>query len=865
MRTDPTRQERIEDVFHRVAEAPEGERVHLLATLCKGDAELEREVTELLRCLKQAPTHLDAPPVRLPVLQARIGGFEIVRLLGEGGMGQVFEAKQAFPSRRVALKVIRAGMAGEGVLKRFEFEASALGRLKHPGIAQIYEAGFFDGDGLGALGGKRPYFAMELVDGRRLDEAIARRPVREILELLARIADAVHHAHQNGIVHRDLKPGNILLDTSGPFLQPKVLDFGVARFAPEAAGADSMHTDGGQMIGTVAYMSPEQLEGKPADTQSDVYALGVVAYQLLSGRLPHATTGSSLYEATRTILENDPEPIERLKPELRGDVATMIAKAMAKEPSRRYTSAVAFAEDLRHYLADEPVTARPATTAYVLGKFAKRRKGAVFAAGAVTAALVIGAVGIVWNAKIAREERDHAVAARQAADKSRARVQAVNDFVRGALASSDPAAGGKQDATVVQAMENAVKQLDGGHFKDQPDLDAYMRGIIASVLSNNGKGQRAEALYAQALATYEDPTLPPHPDDLIGTLISLGGVQSELGKGADAEKTLGRAIDVLEKTAPGDSERAVHAMINLGLVKDSLGKSDEAATLLGKALDMSGRVYPKETVEMASVAAGLAGIEQRLGKYDRADELYSRSLKIVRELYNGDHPLVARAMNNLATLRFAIGKYEEALDPFQESLDMRRRMFKGDHPEVARAISNVAMVKDRVGRVDDAEKDAREALAMWQRLFAKDHPSVALAFNNVGVVVLHAGRANEAVTPLSNAIEMDRRLYLGDHADTAQTLNQLAQARAAAGDTAHARKDFDDSIAMMRRLTPNGSAMLAQALYRSAQARPPAESDAARTEYQEAVTLGERFLPPRHPLLMSYKSSLANAQKTAGG
>lgn len=316
-----------------------------------------------------------------------IDGFRIIGMLGQGGMGVVYEAEQQNPSRHVALKVIRASVAGDRTLRRFARETQVLGRLEHPGIARIYAAGVAV-----TPAGSQPYFAMELIRGHGLLAFCADLATPQKLELLARICDAVAHAHANGVIHRDLKPGNILVDESG---QPKVLDFGVARLTKsDGQQAATLQTETGQIIGTLAYMSPEQALGHAdrVDERSDVYSLGVIGYQLLSGNMPYAVDGRTLPEVVRVIRDDDPEPLSALDRSLRGDVETILAKAMEKEPSRRYQSAGEMAADIRRHLAFEPITARPASTWYQLSRFTRRNRVLVGGIAATILALVVGTI-----------------------------------------------------------------------------------------------------------------------------------------------------------------------------------------------------------------------------------------------------------------------------------------------------------------------------------------------------------------------------------------------------------------------------------------------------------------------------------------
>jgi WD40 repeat protein len=344
-----------------------------------------------------------AASVQLPHPE-RIGQYRILDVLGQGGMGVVYRAEQERPRRIVALKVIRPGQESREALRRFEHEGQVLAWLRHPGIAQVHEVGTAD-----AGHGPQPFFAMELVEGRPLTlYATANRlGVRERLDLLAKVCDAVQHAHQKGVIHRDLKPGNILVDDSG---QPKILDFGVARVTDADVRVTTLRTTAGQLVGTLAYMSPEQVAGDPRalDTRSDVYSLGVLCYELLAGHLPLDISARTVPHAARAIVEEEPRPLSSFDRIFRGDVTTIVAKALEKDKERRYQSASDLAADIRRHLADEPVLAQPATTLYRFRKFARRNKPLVFGVAVAFVALLVGILGTTSQAILATRERNRA-------------------------------------------------------------------------------------------------------------------------------------------------------------------------------------------------------------------------------------------------------------------------------------------------------------------------------------------------------------------------------------------------------------------------------------------------------------------------
>ena len=365
-----------------------------------GDPELRAAVEELLEFDAKAqscPTFCTARPRmsardcrRRAEVPAFIGRYRILRRHGEGGMGTVYEAEQDNPRRTVALKVIRPGLVSPELVKRFNHEAQILARLQHSGIAQVYEAG------MGENG--QPFFAMEFIRGMPLDEYARSRgldaPAR--LELLARVCDAVQHAHEKGVIHRDLKPGNILVDETG---QPKVLDFGVARVTAADLLTSASRTQAGQLLGTLSYMSPEQIAADPAglDGRSDVYTLGVILFELLAHRLPYQLEQLPAHQVARVIQQQEPSRLGSIDTIYRGDVEIIVGKTLEKDKTRRYASAGDLASDIRRYLRGEAILARPASALYQLRKFARRNRALVAGASGIFAALLVGtAVSIVF-------------------------------------------------------------------------------------------------------------------------------------------------------------------------------------------------------------------------------------------------------------------------------------------------------------------------------------------------------------------------------------------------------------------------------------------------------------------------------------
>lgn len=743
MPTDPQRQERIEDLFHELLEIPVDERESRLRDRCAGDAAMEQELRELLGCLRDAPEHLDSPAIPPPDLtDERVGPFRVVRLLGEGGMGQVFEAQQDFPSRRVAIKLIRTGLTNQAMLRRFEFEATALAQLHHPGIAQIYEAGFVDAGQVGILG-KRPYFAMELIEGRRLDEFASDLPTNRILEITAMIADAVHHAHQRGIIHRDLKPGNLLVEESGGSPRPVVLDFGVARLAPELHGEMTQHTATGQMIGTIAYMSPEQIVDGDVDTRCDVYALGVIAYQLLSGRLPHDTSGSSLIEAARIITEQDPAPLATMRRDLRGDVSTIVAKAMHRNRDQRYTSAAEFAADIRRFLAHEPIQARPATAGYLIRRFVERHR-VLAAAAAIVTLLVVGSsigMGVLYSKEQA--QRRIADIALATAQREVQRQKATLDLlVNDAFGAASPAEKGI-DLRVLDVLDDAAVAVEL-RFPSDPPMRAYLRSRIGDLLGATGQYEKSDTLLRLAL----------------------------------------------DETPPEDLETAALSRMSLGANLMNQGRPVEAMEQYERAIDLATRIGEHGYDAAANARLGMAEALQRLGRHAEAEPILRDLIATDKpriELF--DRPISVR-LTLAASLRAQNRDLEEIGTLLREAYELAQSTGQVDRPAGLAAMNNyVAFLLSR-GQNKEAIPIAVALMEAGTRIYPKGHPFRGFAELTAAHTLLAAGRATEARDAALRGVE-DVLVAFDEAAWNVEKARAMAfKACDKAGDTVGAREQF---------------------------------------------------------------------------
>ena len=532
---------RAEKLFKEAITCEPAARRRFVDQHCPPNSSIRAELESLLRHYEASSSFLENPCESSPGAAApgeaaatiasgtRIGSYRILDIIGEGGMGVVYRAEQDNPRRTVALKVIRRGLASPALLRRFDLEARVLGCLQHPGIAQIFEAGTATENGVG-----QPFFAMELVDGPSLtDYALLHRlGLRQRLELLARVCDAVQHAHQKGVIHRDLKPVNILVDSAG---QPKILDFGVARLTDADTQPATLQTDAGQIVGTIAYMSPEQIAGDSGalDTRSDVYALGVLGFELLAGRSPHDLHGKSLPDVIATLREKEPLRLGTANRACRGDLETIISKAMEKDRERRYSSASELAADLRRFLRREPITARPPSATYQLRKMMSRHKlPFTFAALLFLVVTVFAVFGTYQALTISRqagritEERDNAL--------RQARIaRAVNDFLNNdLLASVDPEQEG-HDVRVQQILAKASQSIRE-KFGDEPLVRAAILQTLGNSYRSLGDYEIAQTHLSEALELHSD-ALGPENDDTLSSMYDLATLYHDADRLPDAE------------------------------------------------------------------------------------------------------------------------------------------------------------------------------------------------------------------------------------------------------------------------------------------------------------------------------------------
>lgn len=738
-------------------------------------------------------------------------------------MGEVYlaEREDADFRQRVALKLVSASSPGEEFRRRFLRERRILADLQHPNIVRLLDGGVTENG--------RPYLAMEYVAGVPIDRYAdeARLGVRDRLVLFCTVCRAVQYAHRNLVVHRDLKPGNILVTPDG---EPKLLDFGIAKLLAAGDGGTTTLTRTGGLPLTPDYASPEQVKGEPVTTASDVYALGVLLYELLSGHRPYGLRGKRPAEIERLVCEVDPDPPstavdradeaatdegeirpvtpevvsrarnsrpERLKRRLGGDLDTIVLKALRKEPERRYASAAALADDLERHLDGLPVAARPATPGYRISRFARRHRVGVAASGLVVLSLAAGLAAAGWQARRASVQAGVAAEERDRARTEATKAERTTAFLVDLFEAADPGETRGRSVTVEEILERGRAKLDEqGELEGQPTVRAAMLHVLSRVYRKMGRHEAARPPAEEALAIRREVLPPDHPD-LAESLTALGVLALHQRRLDEAEPLLRDALEI-RRDAHGEAHEEVASALNdLAAVHLFRGQLDSAAVLLRAAIEIRRDLPGAPPEELGPPLDGLATVLARKGELEASASLHREALELRRTALPPDHPDLARSLNNLATAQIRLGNDSVGEGLAREALAIWRRVH-GIHPDVARALNNLAAALERQGKLEAAAERYREALEVKRRTLGAEHPSTAVTLNNLGLVLAKLERTGEAEEALRESLGIRRSALGRGHPGVARALYNLGGLYADGGDCRRAEPLLAEALAIRR-------------------------------------------------------------------
>lgn len=681
------------------------------------------------------------------LLPDRIGPYRILELLGEGGMGVVYRAEQTEPvHREVALKLVRAEVDSAAAMSRFELERQALAMMDHPNVARLYDAGTTD-EG-------RPYFVMELVRGVPITEHCRAHDasLRGRVELFLGVCRGVRHAHRRGVIHRDLKPSNILVTEEEGQVVPKVIDFSIAK-ALEAPGLGTeFRTRTGQVIGTLEYMSPEQAAGRvgAVDTRSDVYALGVVLYELLAGRLPYDIAGQPMHEAVRRIVEEPARPLKGPGSTVSGrpdeDLATIVGKCLEKEPDRRYGSAADLAEDLERYLDSRPIRARPPTAIYQVRKLVGRHR-AIFVSIALGVILLL-AFSITVTVQLGIQRRE-----RLRAESEARKAKRINSFLQEMLAAADPASDGGK-VSIREVLDQAAGRMDKG-LEGQPEVSAELHRTLGLTYKALGVGDGAREQLAKSLALRIELYGEDHPETARARL-DLAQQLSADGRSAQAEREARRALEVF-RHAQGDPADVAESLNVLADIFYRRGRLEESRKAAEESLVMQ-KTSPGGSDPLRGRTLNTLGVTLTdLARRQEGEALLRDSASIMKAAYGERNMVHLNVLSDLSYNLQTQGRLEEAISMDQEILAGRLDVLGKDHGLIAISQNNLAVALAERGRCTEAEVHEREALRIWVQSFGEDYELVARARTNLGYFRQCFGDYQGALEELESARRMAER------------------------------------------------------------------------------------------------------------
>ena len=702
--------------------------------------------------------------------------YRIVRKIGEGGMGIVFEAEQQNPRRHVALKIIRGGpFAGERAERLFQREILVLAKLHHPGIADIYDCG--------KTRAGQWFHAMELARGKTLDTYLADSgtlvakdadPLRATIRLFQRIAAAVSYAHQRGVIHRDLKPSNILVadrsENSGTFssvedpVEVKLLDFGLARVTEPDPGEESLFTATKRLEGTLAYMSPEQVKGNPdeVDVRTDVYSLGLVLYRMICGNLPYDVRRLPLPEASRVICEDPPKPVTTTltrSGKVPIDLETIISTALEKTPARRYQSVAAMAEDLRRFLADEPIVARAPTAIYQLRKMIARHKAVAIFSGVLTLIVLSAAIALAIQARQVRIEA--------------ATADGVSEFMMKLFLAGDPGVANGRDLTVSAALTTGAKRV-ADELGNEPEIQSRLQLAIGKAFQNLGDFKPALAQYQASLATRRK-VKGAQSLEAADALDAIAAVDEKLGFYKEGIAAAREAVAIRRNRQKDDGAQTAESKHQLALNLTYIGEYPEAIRLYQEAIPVLERKLGPESVDLAPTLSDYTMLRTLTNDLDEAERFGLRTLAIRRKAFPQGHRLLAYSIDRMTDILTRKQKWDEATRSARESLAMRERLFGPDSPETGSSILGLVRVLKELGEHAEATSLMERKIAIDTKFAGPDSGRVAADLLTYQELLLYRGRIQEQQSAHRRLLEIQLKLSGPDTVATGRVYRLLAQ------------------------------------------------------------------------------------------
>ena len=789
--------QRIKELFDAALEREPGERAALLDRTCGADPALRAEIESLLLAYAHAGAFSRGVP-DVPVLvelheQENIGPYCLIRRIGEGGMGEVWLAEQTDPiQRQVALKLIRAGLFDDSLLHRFQSERQSLAVMEHPAIARVFDAG------LTTAG--QPYLVMEYVPGEPITQHCDRKrlSIRERLELFARVCDGVQHAHQKAIIHRDLKPANILVIEIDDQPMPRIIDFGLASVIEPGAGTGSNKAE--ILAGTPGYMSPEQLSGTDLDTRTDVYSLGVILYELLTGALPVDTSGwcgeplsnlASRFQEQRVAPPSrraasscsEAAQLRRCRPkqlahELAGDLDLITGKALEADRNRRYGTPSELATDIRRFLQLRPVEAHAASAPYALGKYVRRHRAG--AAMALVLMLVLAGAAVLQTLALRRIARE------------RDRATRISDFMVNSFRVADPSEARGNQVTAREILDRAYTQVDPGLARD-PEMQSQMMMVMGAVYENLGLYSRAEALYRKA-AAIRTQRLGPENTDTLRSQASLAWALYRRGQYHDSESLLRQVLAVRLRRSGENNADTITVMDYLAAVLNSEGHSGKAEALERKALAFRMQTGGENSADTLVSMNHLALALQGQGRWAEAESLDRQQLAGWRRAEGPDSMRGLLAAGNLAIDLYREGRLAEAETLDRQNLDARRRILGPDHPETVRSMNTLTAVLTDEGKLQEAQSLGEEVLAVQIRVLGADHPLTVTSMSNLGEILTRRGDYSRAQDLLQQSRATATRVLGADSSQATMATYNLACLALRRGQSSEALRLLRDAL-----------------------------------------------------------------------